>query len=335
MTGTQFGGGATVEPDRPVRSATLEASMSSRASLPSIPVSLVRATAPWKRSASATTVLPDAHQEVVGWVPEANRLESYRQVVTSTAQVPIAFPQVAVMALHLDLISALSFPVRAMGLIHLASEVEVLGELPVDAPWTVRAWVSPGRHVRSGLEFDLCGEVLVGRETVWTSRAVTLSRSRKAGGAEQSTVPEVSPPERSEQWRPAEPVRVEEGTGRSFGRVTGDVNPIHLHALSAKVFGFKSAIAHGWWTTGRIAAMLDADRAEPGRRMRIVFRRPVYLPSTPELLARAVSDLAAAEGGTITGQRFALVDARSSTGTPDDALKVLVYGDVTAGAAKD
>ena len=149
--------------------------MTSSASLPNIPVSLVRATAPWKRSASATTVLPDARREVTGWVPDPRRLQDYRRVVGSTAALPLAFPQVAVMALHLDLISGLSFPVRAMGLIHLASDVQVLGELPVQTPWTVRAWVGPGRHVRSGLEFDLCGEVLVDGRTVWTSRAVTLS----------------------------------------------------------------------------------------------------------------------------------------------------------------
>ena len=306
--------------------------MSSNASLPRIPVSLVRATAPWKRSASATTVLPDVHKEVAGWLPESKRLEAYRRVVESSAQVPLAFPQVAVMALHLDLISSLSFPVRAMGLIHLASDIEVLDELPVDAPWTVRAWVGPGRHVRSGLEFTLCGEALVDGRTVWSSRAVTLSRSRQAGGAEQSTVPPVSPPERSEAWAEPVPLRVEEGTGRSFGRVTGDVNPIHLHSLTARAFGFKAAIAHGWWTTARIAALLEADSASPGRRLRIVFRRPVYLPSTPQLLARPVDDLPALDDDAVTaGQRFALV-AAASAAAEDEELKVLVYGDVTGDA---
>lgn len=305
---------------------------SSNASLPSIPVSLVRAAAPWKRSANATTVLPDTHAEVDGWTPEAKRLDAYRRVVSSTADVPLAFPQVAVMAMHLDLISALSFPVRAMGLIHLASDVEVLGELRADAPWIVRAWVSQGRHVRSGLEFDLCGEVRIDGDVVWTSRAVTLSRSRQAGGAEPSTVPDVSPPQRDEDWADTIEVPVSEGTGRSFGRVTGDVNPIHLHALPARVFGFTSAIAHGWWTTARIAALLEADACTPGRRLRIVFRRPVFLPSKPQLLARRVDDLVGVEGDidrAVEGQRFALVAAGSEKGDQEgEELKVLAFGDI-------
>ena len=307
---------------------------SSNASLPNIPVSLVRAAAPWKRSANATTVLPDSHAEVDGWLPEPKRLESYRRVVGSAAEVPVAFPQVAVMAMHLDLISGLSFPVRAMGLIHLASDVQVLGQLPVDEPWAVRAWVGPGRHVRSGFEFDLCGEVLVGGEPVWTSRAVTLSRSRQAGGAELSTVPEVAAPQRDEAWDEPVAVPAEEGTGRSFGRVTGDVNPIHLHALPAKAFGFRSAIAHGWWTTARVAALLDADACAAGRRLRIVFKRPVFLPSTPQLLARPVTDLepAGAGDGHAAGHRFALVRAGSAAKADDgDELEVLVFGDLSDG----
>ena len=307
---------------------------SSKASLPNIPVSLVRAAAPWKRSAKATTVLPDAHKEVEGWIPDPDKLADYRKVVESSASVPLAFPQVAVMAMHLDLISGLSFPVKAMGLIHLASDVQVLGTLPEGGPWQVRAWVGPGRHVRSGFEFDLCGEVCVDGEPVWTSRAITLSRSKAAGGAELSSSPEVGEPERGEAWAAPVPVPAPEGTGRSFGRVTGDVNPIHLHSLAARAFGFKAAIAHGWWTTARIAALLDADEAVPGRRLRVVFKRPVFLPSMPELIARPVEDLPTVDSdeGEAGGQRFALVaGGTGAAGGDDDQLKVLVYGDVTDG----
>jgi hypothetical protein len=42
-------------------------------------------------------------------------------------------------------------------------------------------------------------------------------------------------------------------------------------------------IAHGWWLAGRITAQLGVAQAEPGRTVRIAFRRPVPLPSDPEL----------------------------------------------------
>ena len=36
--------------------------------------------------------------------------------------------------------------------------------------------------------------------------------------------------------------------GRRYAAVSGDRNPIHMHALTAKPLGFPAAIAHGMWT---------------------------------------------------------------------------------------
>lgn len=258
-----------------------------RTDLPRYYVSLARAAAPWKRSASAHTALPQVQGQVCGWVPDRQRLAEYRTVTGSTAEIPLAFPQVPIMALHIDLISQWSFPIRAMGMVHLGTVVEVLDELPAEGPWDVRAWVRGGRHVRTGLEFDLCGEVSSGGRVCWRSTAITLSRSRTAAGAELSTVPQ---PDSEGDWQSCTAIPVPEGIGRAFGRVTGDINPIHLHALPARLFGFRSAIAHGWWTTARAAAVLGRDESVPGRQLEIAFRRPIELPSAPWLCSRIGPD---------------------------------------------
>ncbi|HYN57703.1 MAG TPA: MaoC/PaaZ C-terminal domain-containing protein, partial [Motilibacterales bacterium] len=106
---------------------------------------------------------------------------------------------------------------------------------------------------------------------------------------------------------------------RAFGRVTGDINPIHLHAVPARVFGFPSAIAHGWWTTGRAAAELGIDEAVPGRRLEIAFRRPIVLPSTPVLCSRA---------GIAGGVEFALFPT-SPGSAGHEPVRALVSGVVT------
>lgn len=263
---------------------------SSGADLPRLPVSLVRAAAPWKRPATATTQLPESVAVIAGWRPDREKLAEYRALVGSTADVPLAFPQVPVMAMHMDVISRWSFPVRAMGLIHAGSVVEVRSELRPDRPWDLRVWGSPGRHVRSGMEFDLWGEVSVAGEVCWRSRAIYLSRSRSAAGAEESTVPEVSA-DVDGPWETEVVLPAPEGTGRAFARVSGDVNPIHMHAATARMFGFRHAIAHGWWTTGRVAALLGLDACVPGRTLEIAFRRPVELPSEPLLRSRTAAGL--------------------------------------------
>jgi acyl dehydratase len=251
--------------------------------LPRLPLSFARVVAPWKRPATATTALPERQTIVTGWRPGRAQLAEYRALIGSSADMPLVFAQVPVMAMTMDLVSKWSFPVRAMGLVHQGAVVEVLDELPADGAWDLRAWGSGGRHVRSGLEFDVWGEVSVAGRVRWRSRAVYLSRSRAASGAEESAVPEVSG---DGPWPDEVPLPVTEGTGRAFARVSGDINPIHLHELPARAFGFRRAIAHGWWTAGRTAALLDRDECVAGRTLEIAFRRPVELPSTPLLCSR-------------------------------------------------
>lgn len=289
---------------------------SARTDLPRYPVSLVRAVAPWKRAARATTVLPESRVAVTGWRPDREKLAAYQSLVGSGAQVPIAFPQLPIMALHIDLLSQWSFPVRALGLVHQGAVIDVLGEVPVGGPWDVRAAVSEGRHVRAGLEFDVSGEVVVDGRLRWRSTSTYLSRSRSASGAEESAVAQLNS---AGSWDAEVAIPVPEGTGRAFGRVTGDINPIHLHAVPARVFGFPSAIAHGWWTTGRAAAELGIDEAVAGRRLEIAFRRPIVLPSTPVLCSRA---------GVAGGVEFALFPV-SPAPAGHEPVRALVSGVVT------
>lgn len=273
------------------------------AALPRLPLSLVRAAAPWKRAATATTSLPESVSVIAGWRPDREKLAEYRTVVGSSAEVPLAFPQVPIMAMHMDVISRWSFPVRAMGLIHAGSVVEVLGELRAEDPWDLRVWGSPGRHVRAGMEFDLWGEVSSGGAVRWRSRSVYLSRSRAASGAEESAVPELSG---EGPWEAEVVLPVAEATGRAFAQVTGDVNPIHMHAATARAFGFRRAIAPGWWTTGRAAALLQRDECLPGRTLEVAFRRPVELPSAPLLVSRSaagVLEFAVVAEGSSAGDR--------------------------------
>jgi acyl dehydratase len=71
------------------------------------------------------------------------------------------------------------------------------------------------------------------------------------------------------EWRLAGDV------GRRYGAVSGDRNPIHLHPLGARLFGFPRTIAHGMWT---VARCLAEHGAPPATLVRAEFRAPVPLP---------------------------------------------------------
>ncbi len=68
-------------------------------------------------------------------------------------------------------------------------------------------------------------------------------------------------------------------TGRRYGAVSGDVNPIHLSAVTAKAFGFPSAIAHGMYTASRAFTEARVDLSNP-LRWDVTFDAPVTLPGS-------------------------------------------------------
>jgi acyl dehydratase len=88
------------------------------------------------------------------------------------------------------------------------------------------------------------------------------------------------------------------------------MNPIHMHALSAKLFGFPSAIAHGMWTKARCLAALEG-RLPDAFSVEASFRRPIVLPAT----------VAFAEGPAEGGLRFGVRDAREGTPHLDGSVR--------------
>ncbi len=67
--------------------------------------------------------------------------------------------------------------------------------------------------------------------------------------------------------------------------MSGDRNPIHLHPLAAKAFGFSRAIAHGMWSKARCLAAF-AERLPEAYAVDVAFRKPLLLPSTVDFATR-------------------------------------------------
>ena len=131
--------------------------------------------------------------------------------------------------------------------------------------FTVRA--ADLRPHPAGRQLDLLAEVTVGDEPVWQGRSSYLRREKSVvvgvGAAERAA----SCPSRRVWSRGSACLG---DTGRRYAAVSGDRNPIHLHPLAARAFGFSSAIAHGMWLKARTLAALSgqaAGRVHGGRRV--------------------------------------------------------------------
>lgn len=131
---------------------------------------------------------------------------------------------------------------------------------------------------RRGTEAVVVTELRDGGAVVWESTSTYLARHRtgsvpaaEPAPAAQAPVPGPLPLPLLDEWRLAADV------GRRYGAASGDRNPIHLHPLTARLFGFPRAIAHGMWT---VARCLAAHGCPPAVRVRAEFRAPVLLPGT-------------------------------------------------------
>ncbi|MFG1668166.1 MaoC family dehydratase [Streptomyces sp. Y7] len=205
------------------------------------------------------------------------RLAAYERVcgfATGDDALPLPYPHVLGFPLAMRLMSERAFPLPLLGLVHTSIEVTRHTAMPATGAYDVGVHVDRLAAHRRGTEAVVVTEVRSGGDVVWESTSRYLARHRTHGTDTAAPTPPAEEPKPLPQvaeWRIAGDV------GRRYGAASGDRNPIHLHPLTARLFGFPRAIAHGMWTVARcLAAHGTADAV----RARADFRAPVLLPAT-------------------------------------------------------
>ena len=251
--------------------------------------------------------LPDTRLARTGVRVAAVDLAAYDRVCgfPLADPLPAPYPHVLTFPLQVALMSDRAFPVALPGLVHVRNRIEVLRPVAADQALDLEVWAERFARHRSGATVDLCASVAAGGAEVWRSRSTYLARGATApeGAPESDLAVSVGDLE-----RPVATWRVPDDAGRRYARVSGDVNPIHLSGLTAKAFGFKRAIAHGMWVKARALAALSG-RLPETMAVDVVFRRPLFLPSTVTLATEAV------DGGWDLAVRNAASGAEHLVGT--------------------
>lgn len=183
---------------------------------------------------------------------------------------PPTYPHVLGFPLAMRLMSDRAFPLPLLGLVHTSVELTRHRALPATGEYELAARIDGLAPHRRGTQASVTTELRAGGEVVWESRSTYLARHRTSGSAGGER-PEQGPLPARARWRLAGDV------GRRYGAASGDRNPIHLHPLTARLFGFPRAIAHGMWT---VARCLAAHGMPEVVRVRAEFRAPVLLPGT-------------------------------------------------------
>ncbi|MCH6161941.1 MaoC/PaaZ C-terminal domain-containing protein [Streptomyces marispadix] len=213
---------------------------------------------------------------------------------------PPTYPHILGFPLAMELMARPDFPFPVLGLVHTGIELTQYRALrPGDRPEISVHAEGPTPH-RRGSSFDVVTEVRLAGALVWHSRSNYLCRHRpKNADADTDSHTHAQPGTRPPE-DPAPPLPLREhwdlpsGLGRRYARASGDGNPIHLHPLTAKLFGFPRHIAHGMWTFARALAGTGATAGSEQLTARAEFKAPVLLPST---VAFCVDEPTASAGG--------------------------------------
>ena len=211
-----------------------------------------------------------------------------------TNVLPPTYPHMSTFPLQMKLMTDGAFPFPAMGLVHVENRIEQRRPIQVGEKlgFTVRA--ENLREHERGVQFDMVADATADGEPVWHSTSTYLRRQSGGGGTSSKSKKESQPPPAKSVWK------VDDDIGRRYAGVSGDINPIHMHALSARLFGFPKPIAHGMWLKARCLAALEGQLPD-ALRVEVAFKLPLMLPAKV-----AFSSSPAGQGG----RDFAVHDAK-------------------------
>jgi acyl dehydratase len=221
--------------------------------------------------------LPDSVYTLADQSIDASHLAAYQRACgfRITDELPPTYLHVLAFPLSVALMVEPAFPFPLVGLVHVANSVTVTRPVGAGEQVSFTVHAADLRPHPAGRQLDLLAEARVAGETVWSARSTYLRRGKPDGAAPERKKSEP----KSEPSGSAAQVRVPESIGRKYGAVSGDRNPIHMHALAAKAFGFPRAIAHGMWLKARTLAALEGRLAD-AFTVDVAFKTPVLLPST-------------------------------------------------------
>lgn len=218
---------------------------------------------------------------------DLKKLKEYNRVCgfPVSGSMPVTYPHILAFPLHMEMMIDPSFPFPMLGMVHVKNEITQYRAIGNQEELDIHCELLGPEVVAKGLEFTLYSKVSTANKVVWEGRSTYLTRTKtnvedKKADKKEDTFS----PEHLDYWEASE------GLGRQYAKVSGDSNPIHLHAMTAKMFGFPRAIAHGMWNKAHAIAKLNDYLPHGPFKVSVAFKLPVLLPNKVQFQYAATGD---------------------------------------------
>lgn len=209
------------------------------------------------------------------------------------SDVPLTLMYCLAQRVHLAQMLDEAFPWPAPGLVHVSNELELHAPITLGEEFFIRATIDlPARGPKVSprrlrpvftVEFWQHDSKVV---TCVSQYQVMPKQGPKSSKPREQKV-SVAP---GEDWQQLKHWQLDTTAGRSYARLSGDFNPIHLHPLLSRWFGFEKPIIHGMYMAGRAQAELERAHQKPVQRIDVTFKRPVPLPADIALWQKPSAD---------------------------------------------
>lgn len=226
----------------------------------------------------AEKVLPQVEYVVDSFKVDQKHLKAYNEVCgfKNNGYIPAIYLTVLSQSLQMHMMTSEAFPFPILGLVHIRNQVKQYRKIGVNETLTLACKFGELQPHDKGVQFDFITTVKVGGEVVVEALTTYLSRQKTNAKAAAKPAESQAPEYKlNNEWS------ISENTGRRYAMTSGDFNLIHIHAVTAKAFGFKQAIAHGMWSKAKALANLSLPDAY---EVDVWFKLPMYLPSKVEFL---------------------------------------------------
>lgn len=264
--------------------------------IPSSARTLWRAMTTFGRNGRSMGELPQYHMAALA--PDPKRLQAFNALFGYSGEyVPSTYWHTRLFGVRIALAARRDFPFPLPGMVHLTDTIRQ--HAPVRSTDVLRMECGLGRVLahEKGTAFETLTRLYRDGQLVWEENTVNLHIGQTGFAQEEYrsyAFPDLAHPQET-------PLTIAGNMGRTYAKISGDFNPIHISTVGAKLFGFRQKIMHGWYGLNKILAT-HPEAMDAPHELYVAFKKPLFLPGKVLLREEATNDglhfeiLNAAEG---------------------------------------
>ena len=232
-------------------------------------------------------------KHVQEFIKVVNRGSTSSQSATASSTVPVTYLQCLLNGMPMNMLTHSQFPLNIIGSVHESTKIESRKLLNAADSEDMQASCYLIPEIARSDKNDLMFKVVTSIESAGGESVMDITNEYRVLNPQRHKV-KVAPESDShakvpvdyfdeDVWEPLSTWDFPVDTGRRYAALNGDINPIHMFPITAKLFGYKSCIAHGMYSVCKLVnepRFADLTTAEGHCTITARFTRPTMLPNS-------------------------------------------------------